>query len=44
MVKPVILGKNKRMSFSKINEPIDMPNLLEIQKDSYEWFVKKGLA
>ncbi|MBR0303955.1 MAG: DNA-directed RNA polymerase subunit beta, partial [Clostridia bacterium] len=44
MVKPVILGKNKRMSFSKINEPIEMPNLLEIQKDSYEWFVKKGLA
>ncbi len=44
MVKPHILGKNKRMSFSKINEPIDMPNLLEIQKDSYEWFVKKGLA
>ncbi|MBR6918270.1 MAG: DNA-directed RNA polymerase subunit beta, partial [Clostridia bacterium] len=44
MVKPVILGKNKRMSFSKINEPIDMPNLLEIQKDSYNWFVTKGLA
>ncbi|MBE6563170.1 MAG: DNA-directed RNA polymerase subunit beta [Ruminococcaceae bacterium] len=44
MVKPHILGKNKRMSFSKINEPIDMPNLLEIQKDSYDWFVKKGLA
>ncbi len=44
MVKPQLLGKNKRMSFSKINEPIDMPNLLEIQKDSYEWFIKKGLA
>ena len=44
MVKPVTLGKNTRMSFSKINEPIDMPNLLEIQKDSYNWFVTKGLA
>ena len=44
MVKPQILGKNKRMSFSKINEPIDMPNLIEIQKDSYKWFVEKGLA
>ena len=44
MVKPVLLGKNKRMSFSKINEPIEMPNLLEIQKDSYEWFINTGLA
>ncbi len=44
MVKPHILGKNKRMSFSKINEPIEMPNLIEIQKGSYDWFVKEGLA
>ena len=34
-VKPVQMGKNTRMSFSKINEVIDMPNLIEIQKDSY---------
>ena len=43
MVKPVQLGKNSRMSFSKINEVIDMPNLIEIQKDSYKWFVEEGL-
>ena len=43
MVKPVQLGKNTRMTFSKINEVIDMPNLIEIQKDSYNWFVNEGL-
>ena len=32
-----------RMTFSKINEVIDMPNLIEIQKDSYKWFVEEGL-
>ena len=42
-VKPVKLGNNVRMSFSKINEVLDMPNLIEIQKDSYEWFLKEGL-
>ncbi len=42
-VKPVQMGKNTRMSFSKINEVIDMPNLIEIQKDSYRWFVTEGL-
>ena len=42
-VKPVKLGKNERMTFSKINEVIDMPNLIEIQKDSYEWFLTEGL-
>ena len=42
-VKPVQLGKNTRMSFSKIDEVLDMPNLIEIQKNSYEWFVKEGL-
>lgn len=41
--KEVQLGTNKRMSFSKINEVLDMPNLIEIQKDSYEWFLKQGL-
>ena len=42
-VKPVKLGNNERMSFSKINEVIDMPNLIEVQKDSYKWFVEEGL-
>ena len=44
MVKPVQFGKNTRMSFSKINEVIDMPNLIEIQKDSYKWFKEQGLS
>ncbi len=43
MVKPVKLGENERMTFSKIREVIDMPNLIEIQKDSYKWFVEEGL-
>ena len=43
MVKPVKVGKNTRMSFSKINEAIGLPNLIEIQKDSYEWFLKEGI-
>ncbi|NBK78394.1 DNA-directed RNA polymerase subunit beta [bacterium D16-76] len=42
-VKPVQLGKNTRMSFSKIEEVLKMPNLIEIQKNSYEWFLKQGL-
>ena len=42
-VKPVKVGKNTRMSFSKINEVLDMPNLIEIQKNSYNWFLEKGL-
>ena len=42
-VKPVNLGKNTRMSFSKINEVIDMPNLIGIQKNSYEWFLTEGI-
>lgn len=43
MVKPHKLGKNTRMSFSKIDEPIEMPDLLEVQKESYKWFMEKGL-
>ena len=42
-VKPVNLGKNVRMSFSKINEVLDMPNLIEVQKNSYRWFLEEGL-
>lgn len=41
--KPVKLGKNVRMSFSRINEVAKMPNLIEIQKNSYKWFVTDGL-
>lgn len=42
-VKPVKLGKNTRMSFSKINEVMEMPNLIEVQKNSYQWFLDEGL-
>ncbi|MBC2872256.1 DNA-directed RNA polymerase subunit beta [Acetanaerobacterium sp. MSJ-12] len=42
-VKPVQLGKNVRMSFSKINEVLEMPNLIEVQKNSYQWFLDQGL-
>ncbi len=42
-VKPVKLGNNTRMSFSKIEEVMQMPNLLEVQKDSYRWFLETGL-
>ncbi|AEV67362.1 DNA-directed RNA polymerase subunit beta [Acetivibrio clariflavus] len=43
MVHPVRLGKNVRMSYSRINEVIDMPNLIEIQKNSYNQFLEEGL-
>ena len=43
MVHPVKLGRNTRMSYGKIREVIDMPNLIEIQKNSYDWFLKEGL-
>lgn len=42
-VKPVQLGKNTRMSFSRIDEVLDMPNLIEVQKNSYQWFLEEGL-
>ncbi len=42
-LKPVQLGKTTRMSFAKINEVLDMPNLIEVQKNSYQWFLDTGL-
>ncbi|MBQ8332772.1 MAG: DNA-directed RNA polymerase subunit beta, partial [Clostridia bacterium] len=43
MVKPQRVGKNIRMSFSKIEEPLEMPSLIEVQKESFNWFLEKGL-
>ena len=43
MVHPVQLGKRTRMSFSKIKEVTEMPNLIEVQLDSYKWFLREGL-
>ncbi len=42
-VKPVKLGTTERMSFSRIEEVLDMPNLIEVQKNSYQWFLDEGL-
>ncbi|MBE6907913.1 MAG: DNA-directed RNA polymerase subunit beta [Ruminococcaceae bacterium] len=42
-VKPVKQGKTTRMSFSRINEVLQMPNLIEVQKNSYQWFLDEGL-
>ena len=42
-IKPVQLGRTTRMSFAKINEVLEMPNLIEIQKNSYQWFLEEGL-
>jgi len=43
-LRPQTLGSNVRMSFSKIEAATEMPNLIEVQKDSYDWFLKEGLA
>ena len=42
-VKPVKLGTTERMSFSRIEEVLEMPNLIEVQKNSYQWFLDEGL-
>ena len=42
-VKPVQVGKNTRMSFARIEEVLNMPNLIEVQKKSYQWFLDEGL-
>ncbi len=43
MFKPVPVGKRTRYSYSRINEVLEMPNLLAIQKNSYKWFLEEGL-
>ena len=40
---PVKVGNNVRMSYSKQKEVLEMPNLIEVQKDSYQWFLNEGL-
>ena len=39
-----MFGRTKRKSFSKFPQVLDLPNLLKVQKDSYEWFLKEGLG
>ncbi|MBQ3140888.1 MAG: DNA-directed RNA polymerase subunit beta, partial [Clostridia bacterium] len=43
-VKPVTLGKTVRQSFARIDETVKMPNLIEVQQESYKWFVREGLS
>ena len=43
MPNPIKLGRKERMTFSKINEVAEMPNLIQIQTDSYNWFIEEGL-
>ncbi|MDR1066069.1 MAG: DNA-directed RNA polymerase subunit beta [Clostridiales bacterium] len=42
-IRPIRLGNGKRVSYSKIEEILDMPNLIEVQKESYRWFITEGL-
>ena len=43
MPKPVKLGRKERMTFSKIDQVAQMPNLIQIQTESYNWFIEEGL-
>lgn len=42
-IRPIASGKNIRMSYSRQKEVLEMPNLIEVQKDSYKWFLSEGL-
>ena len=42
-IRPITNGKSSRMSFSRQKEVLEMPNLIEVQKNSYEWFLGEGL-
>ena len=43
MPRPIQVGRKERMTFAKINEVCEMPNLIEMQTASYDWFIKEGL-
>ncbi|HHX12728.1 MAG TPA: DNA-directed RNA polymerase subunit beta, partial [Clostridiales bacterium] len=42
-MRPIKVGNNVRMSYSRQREVLEMPNLIEVQKDSYQWFIDEGL-
>ena len=42
-IRPIVNGNSMRMSYSRQKEVLDIPNLIEIQKDSYQWFLEEGL-
>ncbi|NLD87341.1 MAG: DNA-directed RNA polymerase subunit beta [Clostridiales bacterium] len=43
MVKDIYCGRTHRRSYARLTEPLEMPNLIEVQKDSYKWFLETGL-
>src|SRR5699024_476554 len=42
-IRPITSGKSMRMSYQRQKEVLEMPNLIEVQKDSYNWFLDEGL-
>ncbi len=42
-IRPITNGKSMRMSYQRQKEVLEMPNLIEVQKDSYKWFLEEGL-
>ena len=42
-IRPIPTGKSMRMSYQRQKEVLEMPNLIEVQKDSYDWFLRNGL-
>ncbi len=42
-IRPIASGKDVRMTYQRQNEVLEMPNLIEVQKNSYDWFLKEGL-
>ena len=42
-IRPITNGKSMRMSYQRQKEVLEMPNLIEVQKDSYNWFLEEGL-
>ena len=44
MLKDLKYEKATRKTFAKIGDFVDIPNLIQVQKDSYDWFVKEGLG
>ncbi len=44
MPQPIKVGRKERMSFAKIHEVCEMPNLIDMQTKSYKWFVEEGLG
>ena len=44
MLKEIKHEKSSRKNFAKVGDYIEMPNLIKVQRDSYEWFVEEGLG